>query len=113
MRKPPRHVECCAVLGPRSQGETALPLRVLLVRRRRKRKRNRHRAWRRRPSRRTTRACFSRRTHTLKLAVKLRITNSCGSDPRLSAKTPANGRREQITDGGWSSARENLALASS
>jgi hypothetical protein len=23
MRKPPRHVECCAVLGPRSQGETA------------------------------------------------------------------------------------------
>jgi len=24
MRKPARHVECCAVLGPRSQGETAL-----------------------------------------------------------------------------------------
>lgn len=44
MRKPPRHVECCAVLGPRSQGETALPLRVLLVSPHRKRNRNRYRA---------------------------------------------------------------------
>src|SRR4051794_41425803 len=25
MRKSPRHVECCAVLGPKSQGETAIP----------------------------------------------------------------------------------------
>jgi hypothetical protein len=31
MRKIPRHVECCAVLGPRSQGETAFsPSRLLI-----------------------------------------------------------------------------------
>jgi hypothetical protein len=26
MRKSPRRIECCAALGPKSQGETAIPL---------------------------------------------------------------------------------------
>ena len=39
MRKSPRQVECCAALGPESQGETAFPLSGFLVCRRHKRKR--------------------------------------------------------------------------
>src|SRR5882762_11532858 len=65
MRKSPRQVECCAVLGPESQGETAFSPSRLIIRPGRK--------------------CNRNRNANGQKTIEGNITNSCGSDWAPSA----------------------------
>src|SRR6266851_5567056 len=75
MRKSPRQVECCAALGPGSQGETAFSPARLLIRHTRKSNRNSYRA--------QLKTSFSDRSRRFSAINSLTprnpgITNSCG-----------------------------------